>query len=221
MDDHTDSAPPSSQAAGAADQLRRELETVAAEAAARAKKARNLGRFWRLTHILLGLPAAVLAATAGGLALASSSARLPAAYLALASAVFASAVTFISSNERELHNNKLKSAWRLVETDARLALVQDGFVTADETFADLVKLHEQRKAIFIDQAPTVLSVIKADRRAECDQPTRSGPSLPLAPVRPLLSDDRESSPTAGDTPSRETPTDRPRGQEPPRPPESG
>jgi len=156
MDDRTDIGPSPSQAPVPANQLRQELEAVAIEAAARAKKARNLGRVWRVSYILLGMPATVLAATAGALALASSTARLPAAYLALAAAAFAAAATFLRSDARELHNHKLKSAWRIVEADARLALVREGFASEDESFADLVKLHDQRKAIFIGQAITLL-----------------------------------------------------------------
>jgi hypothetical protein len=150
MDDQTETDPQQTAQLRAA-RLRQDLEAVADEAESRAKKARNYGRFWRLTYILLGLPAAVLAAAAGTTALASTAGRIPAAYLALAAAAFAAAATFLGSDARESQNNRLKTAWRMLEADARLALIQEGYVEADETYATLAKLHDRRKSIFTDQ----------------------------------------------------------------------
>jgi hypothetical protein len=154
MDERTETDPQQTVQPRAA-RLHQALEELYKEALSRGKKARNYGRVWRMAYILLGIPAAVLAAAAGTTALASAAGRVPAAYMALAAAAFAAAATFLGSDRREAHNNRLKSAWRMLETDARLALVQEGHVDADVTYAALAKLHDQRKSIFADQVGMV------------------------------------------------------------------
>lgn len=92
----------------------------------RAYDAQRASKWWGRAYYLLGLPGAVLATIAGAAALASAAGRIPAAIIALISAGFTTAATFLNSSENKQDNGKLSAAWQQLADDVRLVVIQYG-----------------------------------------------------------------------------------------------
>ena len=88
--------------------LRKEVEALIAEARIEARHAETWARFFRGVNVVLGLPAAILAAVSGATGLLSADGRIPAAFMALAVAAFSAVMTFLRPNERADQNWRRK-----------------------------------------------------------------------------------------------------------------
>jgi hypothetical protein len=105
--------------------VRKELSQISERAGRAAQATRTRARFWSRVYFTVGLPAAIFAATAGGMALASSSLAVLAGSIALASAGLTAAAAFLDSATRETSNNNLAAGWQVLTNDARMMLVVD------------------------------------------------------------------------------------------------
>ncbi|MPY63267.1 hypothetical protein FNH08_40765 [Streptomyces spongiae] len=112
-------------------------------------RARNWARFWHSTHILLGFPAAVLAAISGAAGLASADLRVPAALLALLAAGFSAGEGFLRSDSRAAVNQRRKVAWRVLEAEARLVMAREAYTDPSTLYDALHLLLEQRKIAMV------------------------------------------------------------------------
>ncbi|WP_157253096.1 hypothetical protein [Nonomuraea typhae] len=126
--------------------LRAEIERIIAEAQAQAGQARWWSSFWRVAHIVLGLPAVVLATLSGATGLSSADARIPAAVLALAAAALTAGAGFLRSDARASASRARKNAWWQLEAEARMVLARDGYGQAAPLVEGLRHLLDQRKA---------------------------------------------------------------------------
>ncbi|GGO83828.1 hypothetical protein [Wenjunlia tyrosinilytica] len=120
---------------------RAELERLRDEAERQRRISHRRVAMWGSLDIVLGFPAAVLAAVSGATGLATADARVPAALLALISAGFAAGASFLRSDVRQVANKRSRSAWTAVEAEARLAL-------ADEVYRDPQRLHRALRHLF-------------------------------------------------------------------------
>ncbi|MFI6694531.1 hypothetical protein ACIBLA_22765 [Streptomyces sp. NPDC050433] len=116
---------------GAMTQMRHltgEVERIAVEAGIGARRAQRRGKFWNATHLMLGFPAAVLAAVSGA-------------------AGFSSGSAFLRAEARQLANLRRRYAWQEVEVRARLVLAREAYMTEEDLYAALSRLLEQRRAV--------------------------------------------------------------------------
>jgi hypothetical protein len=127
--------------------LAAEVEKIAAEARIGARRAQRRGKLWNATHLILGFPAAVLAAVSGAAGLASSDARVPAAVLALLAAGFSAGAAFLRAEARQLANLRRRYAWQEVEVRASLALAREAYMSEDDLYNALSQLLELRRAV--------------------------------------------------------------------------
>jgi hypothetical protein len=126
---------------GPARRLRAEVERLRDEAAHQKGLAHRRAEFWTKAHIALGLPAALLAGTAGAAGLATADARIPAALLALASAGFAAGAGFLRSDARCRANKRARHAWAALEGRATVKLAREHLSPED-----LAELLDHRQA---------------------------------------------------------------------------
>ncbi|MFD5034566.1 hypothetical protein ACFWM0_29760 [Streptomyces sp. NPDC058405] len=124
-----------------------EVEKIAVEAGIGARRAQRRGKFWNAAHLVLGFPAAVLAAVSGAAGLASPDARVPAAVLALLAAGFSAGAAFLRAEARQLANLRRRYAWQDVEVRARLALAREAYMTEEALYDALSRLLELRRAV--------------------------------------------------------------------------
>jgi hypothetical protein len=100
------------------------LESLVADADLNAFDARRASMRWGRVYYLLGVPAVILAAAAGTTGLASTTTRVLAAVIALASAGFSATATFLNSQEQRKNSRLLGAAWQELADDARMELLQ-------------------------------------------------------------------------------------------------
>jgi hypothetical protein len=81
----------------------------------------ELTKQWRGVNLSLGLPAAVLAAVSGATALVSTTGRIPAGILALASAGFGAILTTVNASHRMNQAAAAANAYLEIQTAARQA----------------------------------------------------------------------------------------------------
>lgn len=124
--------------------VRAEVERVLAEAERRERAAHQRVRFWSVTDIALGFPAAVLAGLSGAAGLASPDARVPAALMALVSAGFSAGAGFLRSDVRRAANRRSRLAWAEVEAGARLLLAQETLLDREAVQEALRNLFDSR-----------------------------------------------------------------------------
>lgn len=75
-------------------------------------------KLWRAMNVVLGVPAAILAAVSGGTGLASQATKVP-AVLALISAAFGAALTTLNPSRRVAQAQAAANAYLEIQTDAR------------------------------------------------------------------------------------------------------
>jgi hypothetical protein len=154
-----------------------ELEDLLDEAANAAAYYDILGGRWSQLYLMLGLPAAILAAIAGATALASTTTRVLAGFIALASAGLSAAVAFLNSKANEERYASLGAAWAALDSAVREAVSkvsrladmlaetltavaaapQDGYKVADmqdEVDADMKRLYDQRNQLLRGVIPS-------------------------------------------------------------------
>jgi len=122
--------------------LHTEVEHLRDEALRKMNWADRRGTFWALLDVGLGFPAALLAGLAGATGLATT-ARVPAAVLALLSAGFSAGAGFLRSDARRIKNKRARLAWGAVEAEARLVLALD--LDHDGCEAALRRLFDKRQ----------------------------------------------------------------------------
>lgn len=127
--------------------LIREVERITEECVVAARRARRRGKFWNVTHLLFGLPAAVLAAIAGAAGLASAGGRIPAAILALCAASMSAALGFVRPEARQVSNLQRRYAWQDLERRARLVLAREAYMGPDDLYKALSRLLDLRNAV--------------------------------------------------------------------------
>ncbi|OCF88374.1 hypothetical protein [Nocardia brasiliensis] len=132
--------------------MRDQVDQLVDEAARQGRQARDWARFWNTTHIVLGFPAAVLAAISGATGLASADLRVPAALLALISAGLSAGAGFLRSDVRAAANSNRKRGWRALEAEARLVQVQEAYADPPALYGALRRLLEQRKAVMANNS---------------------------------------------------------------------
>lgn len=127
-------------------------------------------QLWGRVHIILGLPAAALSATAGATGLASTAGRVPAGILALVAAALAAGSSFLDSRSRAQWHDRLAGGWMVLRNDAELRLRVDlhdeSWLTYDAR-GELERLLFQRAALLDGRLPT----------EQASQP-RPGPAVP-------------------------------------------
>ncbi|TXK40770.1 hypothetical protein [Nonomuraea sp. C10] len=136
--------------------LRQEIARLAEEAYTRAEKARKRAKKWNIIYIVLGLPAAVLAGISGATGLASADARIPAAFLALIAAGLVAAAGFLQGETRVITNRRCRSAWQVLEGQARVFAARHGYGSRADLRASLERLYEMRKAIIAGDYDTII-----------------------------------------------------------------
>ncbi len=105
-------------------------------------------KLWRLTNLVLGVPAATLAAISGGTGLATHTSNGIPAILALIAAAFGAALTTLNPSRRVAQSYAAANAYLEVQTAARQLLTID-LPHSDRSAAReaLAKLSERRDEI--------------------------------------------------------------------------
>jgi hypothetical protein len=96
-----------------------ELQRLEESAMYSAQMQFELTKQWRGVNLSLGLPAAVLAAVSGATALVSTTGRIPAGILALASAGFGAILTTVNASHRMNQAAAAANAYLEIQTAAR------------------------------------------------------------------------------------------------------
>ncbi|MFI6367624.1 SLATT domain-containing protein [Nocardia sp. NPDC050630] len=105
-------------------------------------------KLWRGINLLVGVPAAVLAAVSGATGLADAANRIMAAYLALGSAGLGALVTLLNGNRRTQQAHGAANAYLEVQTAARqLREIDLSVKSYDDVRAELQELTARRDEI--------------------------------------------------------------------------
>ncbi|WP_328378371.1 hypothetical protein OHB13_23340 [Streptomyces sp. NBC_00440] len=110
---------------GPACRLLAESERLRNEAHRKTTLADRRAAFWAVADIVLGFPAALLAAVSGAAGLTTPDARTPAALLALASAGLSAGAGFLRSDTRRIGHKRARKAWAALEGEATVALTRE------------------------------------------------------------------------------------------------
>lgn len=100
------------------------LDAIIAQSDLSAYDFRRRSQRWGRFYYVFGFPAVVLATFAGATGLAWTTGRIPAAVVALLSACFGAAATFLKSEQNRKKSDDLSAAWQELGDDARLQLLQ-------------------------------------------------------------------------------------------------
>lgn len=112
-------------------------------------------KLWRAMNIFLGVPAAVLAAIAGGVGLAADSATSTPGVLALISAGFGAALTALNPSGRVSSAQSAANSFLGIQTDARqLLTVRLPHMSREDALEDLVNLTSRRDEVSSTADPT-------------------------------------------------------------------
>ncbi|WP_328330526.1 MULTISPECIES: hypothetical protein [unclassified Streptomyces] len=123
--EETGTASSSDLSGGPAGRLLAETERLRDEAHRKTTLANRRAAFWAVADIVLGFPAALLAAVSGAAGLATSDARTPAALLALTAAGLSAGAGFLRSDMRRMGHKRARKAWAALEGEATVALTQE------------------------------------------------------------------------------------------------
>ncbi|MFJ6014975.1 hypothetical protein [Streptomyces sp. NPDC092952] len=102
--------------------LSAEAERLCDEARKGIRLADRRARLWAVIDVVLGFPAALLAAVSGAAGLATADARVPAALLALVSAGLSAGAGFLRSDDRRVAHKRARTAWAALEGEAVVVL---------------------------------------------------------------------------------------------------
>jgi hypothetical protein len=107
-------------------------------------------KYWRAVNLCLGVPAAILAAIAGGTALASTAGRVPAGIVALVAAGLSAITTTLNAAQRTEQAQAAGNLYLALQSDARIAreadLPRQSFDDAREVLAELRKRQDDINA---------------------------------------------------------------------------
>ncbi|WP_082976213.1 SLATT domain-containing protein [Nocardia sp. 852002-20019_SCH5090214] len=130
------------------DALRQELNRLEESAMYSAQGQFEQAKLWRGINLLVGIPAALLAAVSGATGLADAANRVIAAYLALGSAGLGALVTLLNGNRRTQQAHGAANAYLEVQTAARqLREIDLPVLPFDEARTQLAELTARRDEI--------------------------------------------------------------------------
>lgn len=105
-------------------------------------------KYWRAVNLILGVPAAVLAAVAGATALASTTGRVPAGIIALVAAGLSAITTTLNAAQRTEQGQAAGNLYLALQSDARIARETDlPRQSFDEARAALAELRVRQDEI--------------------------------------------------------------------------
>lgn len=105
-------------------------------------------KLWRLANLVLGVPAAVLAAIAGGTGLASQNHHVRSAVLALLAAGFGAALTTLNPSRRVTQAHAAANAYSEIQTAARQLLTIDlVHLSYEDARTELANLSDRRDEV--------------------------------------------------------------------------
>lgn len=147
--------------------VRSELSKVVDRATREAHDARRRASYWSRLYFVVGLPAAILAAVAGAIALASTAGRVAAGIIALVSAGLTASATFLDSATRQTSYDNLAAGWQMLANDAELKLAvdleSDDWLTRDSR-VQLQDMADRERKLLQGKAPDAEA--EAERRAQ-------------------------------------------------------
>ncbi|HAM02643.1 MAG TPA: hypothetical protein DCQ30_10545 [Acidimicrobiaceae bacterium] len=118
-----------------------ELERIEESAKYSGQTQFEQAKFWRGFGLVVGLPAAVLAAISGGTGLADAAARVPAGAEALAAAGLGAVLTAVGAAKRVSNAHASGNAYLSIQTDARqLRLIDLPTLDAEQARQHLAEL---------------------------------------------------------------------------------
>jgi hypothetical protein len=121
--------------------IRNELSRIEESATFSAQAQFEQAKYWRAVNLILGVPAAVLAAVAGATALASTTGRVPAGVIALVAAGLSAITTTLNAAQRTEQGQAAGNLYLALQSDARIAreadLPRQSFDEARAALADL------------------------------------------------------------------------------------
>ncbi|MEV5893606.1 hypothetical protein [Nonomuraea fuscirosea] len=127
--------------------MRSELDDLQEHAERQRRQQARYAKVWYYADLLLGLPAVVLAAVSGAVGLASADGRIPAAFLAIASAALAAATRFLDCSGRGAHAARRRDAWRGLIYEVKLVRVSSYASDVSAFHADLKRLFDQAQRV--------------------------------------------------------------------------
>lgn len=128
--------------------LARELMRIEESAAYSGQSQFEQAKFWRGINLLIGVPAATLAAISGATGLSSVANRVIAAYLALAAAGLGALLTVLNTNRRTTQAHSAANAYLEVQTAARqLREIDLPVISYDDARTKLQELTARRDEI--------------------------------------------------------------------------
>ncbi|WP_083889465.1 SLATT domain-containing protein [Nocardia pneumoniae] len=128
--------------------IKQELDRLEESAMYSAQGQFEQAKLWRSINLLVGIPAALLAAVSGATGLADAANRIVAAYLALGSAGLSALVTLLNGNRRTQQAHSAANAYLEVQTAARQRREIDlPVLLFDEARAQLAELTARRDEI--------------------------------------------------------------------------
>jgi hypothetical protein len=121
--------------------IRKELSRIEESARFSAQAQFEQAKYWRAVNLTLGVPAAVLAAVAGGTALASTTGRVAAGIIALVAAGLSAITTTLNAAQRTEQAQAAGNLYLALQSDARIAretdLPRQSFDEARRALAEL------------------------------------------------------------------------------------
>jgi hypothetical protein len=146
-----------------------ELHDIRRRAQERASHEQRWAKWWSRLYFLVGLPAAILAAIAGAVALASTTNRVAAGVIALISAGLTAAATFLDSGTRRGAHENLAAAWQVLGNDAHIRSTID--INDDDWLRQFSRLHlqdllDRERKLLQGKAPDAEA--EAERRAQTE-----------------------------------------------------
>jgi len=128
--------------------IRKELCRIEESATFSAQAQFEQAKYWRAVNLILGVPAAVLAAIAGATALASTTGRVAAGIIALVAAGLSAITTTLNAAQRTEQGQAAGNLYLALQSDARIARETDlSRQTFDEARAALAELRLRQDEI--------------------------------------------------------------------------
>jgi hypothetical protein len=128
--------------------IKDELSRIEESAMFSAQAQFEQAKYWRAVNLILGVPAAVLAAVAGATALASTTGRVPAGIIALVAAGLSAITTTLNAAQRTEQGQAAGNLYLALQSDARIARETDlPRQSFDEARAALAELRVRQDEI--------------------------------------------------------------------------
>ena len=125
-------------------------------------------KLWRLTHLLIGVPAAALAASAGVTALATTTGRVAAGIIALAAAAFAAVAATLDASKRAEAAETVGNKYLGLQSESTIARDVDLLTQSVEEARHALHVLAQRRQDVNQQAGVIprIAYARAKRNIE-------------------------------------------------------